>query len=167
MRRRTTLAGVALLGVLQAPVFGQAPEPVPADPGVAEAGAEQAKPVDQAGQGLVRRDPFRPFTLDLRPETKYEPMSPLQRYELSQLRVAGVLLDLVPPRAMLQDNSGMGFIVTPGTPIGRNQGVVTAIEPRRVIVEEKTLDFYGNEQVQRVALEMPKDEDEPQGDGQE
>ena len=51
-----------------------------------------------------------------------------------------------PPRAMLQDNSGMGYIVTPGTPIGRRRGVVKSIEPRRIVVEEHVIDYYGREQ---------------------
>jgi type IV pilus assembly protein PilP len=133
----------------------------PPSPDAAQVGA-QATPA--AGRESHQRDPFRPFTLDLRPPDQHqEPLTPLQRYELAQLRVAAVLLDVKPPRALLQDNSGMGFIVTPGTPIGRNHGVVTAIEPRRVIVEEKVLDFYGNEQTQRVVLEMPKDEQPQRG----
>ena len=64
------------------------------------------------------------------------------------------------PRAMLQDNSGMGFIVTPGTPIGRRHGVVKAIEPRRVVVEEHMLDYYGREQLHEVVIEMPKDDED-------
>lgn len=109
-----------------------------------------------------RRDPFRPFTLDLRPkETTEEFLTPLQRYELRQLQVVGVLLDLEPPRAMVQDSSGMGYIVTPGTLIGRQRGVVTDIQPRQIVVEETYVDFYGREQVKKVVLEMPKEEDEP------
>lgn len=106
-----------------------------------------------------RRDPFRPFTLDLRPDTQeVEILSPLQRYEIAQLRLAGTVADLNPPRAMLQDASGMGFIITPGTPIGRRQGVVKAIENGRVIVEEVVLDYYGTQQVHQVVIEMPRDD---------
>jgi hypothetical protein len=133
-------------------------------PGVGPVPGEAAPEVE--GLEGRQRNPFRPFTLDLRPDYTGEPLTPLERYDLPQLRVAAVLVDLQPPRAMLEDNSGMGFIVTPGTPIGRNRGVVAAIEPRRVIVEEKVLDFYGNEQVQRVVLEMPQ-ENEPQRDSGE
>jgi type IV pilus assembly protein PilP len=106
-----------------------------------------------------RRDPFRPFMFDLR---KREPenveLTPLQRYDLGQLTVVGTMWEMNPPRAMVEDSAGMGFIVTIGTPIGRNGGVVAAIEPRRVIVEEKTVDFYGNEQVNRIVMETPSDE---------
>ncbi len=106
-----------------------------------------------------RRDPFRPFMLDLRRrEPESVELTPLQRYELGQLTVVGTMWEMSPPRAVVEDSAGMGFIVTLGTPMGRNGGVVTAIEPRRVIVEEKTVDFYGNEQVNRIVMETPSEE---------
>jgi hypothetical protein len=127
-------------------------------------GAEQAAAVALENRG---RDPFRPFTLNLRPDTdESEILTPLQRFELPQLRLAGVVLNLRPPRAMLQDNSGMGYIITPGTPIGRRRGVVKSIEPRRIVVEELVLDYYGREQIHQVVIEMPK-EMKPQNPGQE
>lgn len=107
-----------------------------------------------------KRDPFRPFTLDLRRRAQPAPgeTTPLQRYDLGQLKVVGTLWQGNPPRAMIEDAAGMGYIVTLGTPVGPNGGVVAAIEPRRVIVEEKVIDFYGNEQVNRVVMEIPSEE---------
>ena len=135
------------------PADGTAVAPLDGQPGAQPGDEEQAAVPPDLG-----RDPFRPFTLDLRPDVpEGEIVTPLQRYELPQLRLAGVVLDLTTPRAMLQDNSGMGYIVTPGTPIGRRRGVVKAIESRRVIVEETILDYYGREQVHQVVIEMPKD----------
>ncbi len=107
------------------------------------------------------RDPFRPFTLDLKPKKVADEtfLTPLQRYDLQQLTVVGVLLDLEPPRAMVQDDAGMGYIVTPGTQIGRRSGVVTDVQPRQIIVEETYVDFYGREQVRKAILEMPQEEE--------
>ncbi len=136
----------------------------------ATAGASDAAaappPVDGDGALVVeaavdpRRDPFRPFTLNLTGEGPEVGglVSPLQRYELPQLRLAAVVLASNPPRAMLQDNSGMGYIVTPGTPIGRRHGVVKSIEPRRIVVEELVLDYYGRQQAHQVVIEMPRDD---------
>lgn len=145
------------------------PDTAAAPPGmVADIPGADSVPADAVAQAEQlegrQRNPFRPFTLDLRPDNAGEPLTPLERYDLPQLRVAAVLVDLQPPRAMLEDNSGMGFIVTPGTPIGRNRGVVTAIEARRIVVEEKLLDYYGREQTQRVIMEMPKDEEAQRDD---
>ena len=68
---------------------------------------------------------------------------------------------------MLQDNAGMGYIVTPGTPIGRRRGVVKSIEPRRVVVEEHIIDYYGREQTHQVVIEMARDDKQPQSTIQE
>lgn len=160
-------AVVASVPPVGAPVTDSArmTDGVPAADGQPPAGAPAGSAAEVARRG---RDPFRPFTLDLRPEVnENEILTPLQRYELPQLRLAGVVLDLRPPRAMLQDNSGMGYIVTPGTPIGRRHGVVKAIEPRRIVVEEQVLDYYGREQVHQVLIEMPKENKPQQGAGQE
>ena len=104
------------------------------------------------------RDPFRPFAINVRPQVQHLQVTPLQRYELGQLTVSGTIWEVTPPRAMLQDSAGMGYIVTLGTPIGPNGGLVTAIEPERVIVEERVLDFYGKEQVNRIVMETPKED---------
>lgn len=175
MTTRTLTLTFALVGCLCAPVRAVVPgEEAPADAPAAVlpvADREQplrspdpAEPVDpKADDG---RDPFRPFTLDLRPAEPTEPLTPLQTYDLRQLTVAAVMWDFNPPLAMLEDELGMGFIVSPGTLIGRQGGVVTGIQPGRVVVDEKMVDFYGHEQVNRVVLEMPK-ETEPNTAGRE
>jgi hypothetical protein len=117
-------------------------------------GSGEANPVT----AKLPRDPFRPFMLDIRPEV-HAPVTPLQRYELGQLTVVATVWDVSPPRALVEDSLGMGYIITLGTPIGRNGGVVTAIEPERVVVEERVLDFYGREQTNRIVMETPKEEE--------
>lgn len=129
----------------------------------AENGSETRLAVESGVPGYFpegKRDPFRPFTLDLKRRAQPEPgeTTPLQRYDLGQLRLVGTLWQGNPPRAMIEDAAGMGYIVTLGTPVGSNGGVVAAIEPRQVIVEEKVIDFYGNEQVNRVVMEIPSEE---------
>ena len=122
--------------------------------------AEDRTAPQTAAVAAGRRDPFRPFTLDIRPDLETaEPLTPLQQYELRQLTVTAVMWGLTPALAMLEDDMGMGFIVSPGTPIGRHGGIVKAIEPGQVVVEESVLDFYGNRQVNRVVLEIPHEEE--------
>jgi hypothetical protein len=112
------------------------------------------------------RDPFRPFIkLEKSQEAQIEEEAVgVTAYELQQLTLVGVLLDVTPPRALLQDSSGMGYVVTPGVRVGRHGGIVAAIEPGRMIVEEKTSDFYGHEQVTRRVLDIPR-ETEPRAAG--
>ena len=142
-----------IVAALPWPVVAQpAPDAVPPVQ-EASAVAREALPYNAAG----RRDPFRPFTLDIHQEARVQ-LTPLQRYELGQLTVVATVWAASAPRAMVEDSVGMGYIVGVGTPIGRNGGVVTAIEPERVVVEEKVLDFYGNEQVNRIVMETPKED---------
>lgn len=120
-------------------------------------GALRTGEAEAPAQPAQRRDPFRPFTLSRRPEAR-APLTPLQRYELGQLTVVATVWDVSPPRAMVEDSFGMGYIITLGTLIGNNGGVVTAIEPQRVLVEERVFDFYGREQINRLVMETPKEE---------
>jgi Tfp pilus assembly protein PilP len=141
------LVGTALIGAAAAHGLEEAAAPDGDAAKTASANAAQ------------RRDPFRPFTLDLRlrPDRLVQ-LTPLQHYELGQLSVVATVWDVTPPRAMVEDTAGMGYIVSLGTPIGSAGGVVTAIEPQRVVVEERVLDYYGKEQINRIVMETPKEE---------
>jgi type IV pilus assembly protein PilP len=106
-----------------------------------------------------RRDPFRPITLQREQAgVKPELLTPLQRYEVGQLKLVGVIHDVTPPRAMVEDSAGLGFILLPGTPIGPNGGVVTEIKPRQVVVEEWHTDVIGERHRTELLLELPRDE---------
>ncbi len=117
--------------------------------------AAEMEPYDATG----RRDPFRPFVTEPRAAPEQVAFTtPLQRFELGQLRVVGTIWKANPPRAMVEDSAGMGYIVGIGTTIGRSNGVVTAIEPQRIIVEERVLDYFGKEQVNRIVMATPREE---------
>jgi Tfp pilus assembly protein PilP len=131
----------------------------PSDPGA----VSHTEAGDTGQYASTGRDPFRPFTLDLKAQRAGDgPLTPLQKYELGQLKVAGVIAGMDPPRAMVEDSSGMGYIVTVGTPMGRNGGVVRAIEPGKIIVEENYLDFYGKEHLNKIVLAVPSEDGEQQ-----
>ncbi len=141
-----------LLSGAPLPAAVGATEPATAGP----ADALAAWRYDPAG----KRDPFRPVWLATREaESRALPLSPLQGYELSQLKLTGVVLDLDPPRALVEDASGLGFILVPGTPIGTSEGRVTRIGPRQVVVEEWRTDVIGQRHRVEVVLELPADEE--------
>lgn len=86
--------------------------------------------------GSLRRDPFRRTVPHVVPMERTED-GPLQRLTLAQLSLAAVLWgEGVEPRAMLQDSEGTGFLITTGARVGVEGGIVSAIEPGRVIVEQ-------------------------------
>lgn len=103
-----------------------------------------------------KRDPFLP-RLGMgpgKPACAEELKTPLQSYEVGQLKLVGVIWNLEEPRALVEDSAGMGYIVTPGTAIGSSCGAVKEIKPGRVIVEEYYYDFYGERQTREVLMEL-------------
>lgn len=123
------------------------------------------RPVGRAGAGAAeavydptgRRDPFRPPRVN-QTNLAGEARTPLQRYDLGQLRLVAVIYDAQPPRAVVEDDAGLGYIVRVGTPIGANGGAVKAIEQGKVRVEEESIDFYGDRQTSVVVMELAADE---------
>jgi type IV pilus assembly protein PilP len=87
-----------------------------------------------------------------------EARTPLQRYDLGQLRLVAVIYDAQSPRAVVEDNAGLGYIVRVGTPIGANGGAVKVIEKGKMRVEEESIDFYGERQTSEVVMELAAEE---------
>jgi len=102
-----------------------------------------------------RRDPFRPFTLNTRTHSRpRETLSPLERYELGQLRLVGIVWHVKEPSAMIEDSAGLGYVVKVGTPIGPNDGRVTAIKPDQIIVAETYVDLFGGKKRREVNIKL-------------
>ncbi len=93
-----------------------------------------------------KRDPFRPFTLKVekKAETPAEELTPLQRYNLSQLRLTAIIYD--PEKetgiAMVEAPDKKGYNIIVGSEIGG--GKVVRITDTEVQVEVGYEDFYGN-----------------------
>lgn len=102
-----------------------------------------------------RRDPFVPLSRIRRPiETSNEPATPLQSYDLSQFRLAGVIVGKGASKAMVIAPDGKSYILSEGVKIGKNSGVVITINSESVLVEEKYYDFSGNviENIQEIVV---------------
>lgn len=118
----------------------------------------EVKTQSQEGQRFSpgnRRDPFRPFNLDVRPSARQrENLAPLERYELGQLKLVGVVWDKNEPKAMIEDSAGLGYVVKVGTPIGVNDGKVKAIKPNGIVIGEFYIDLYGTKKMRDVELRL-------------
>jgi Tfp pilus assembly protein PilP len=103
-----------------------------------------------------KRDPFTPPFSTAAPETvdSNEPKTPLQRFDLGQLKLVGVIWETDEPKALVEDSGGLGYIIMRGTLIGSRGGVVKMIEPKRVIIEEYETDFFGKRQIQKKELRL-------------
>ena len=105
-------------------------------------------PYDPVG----RRDPFRPPRAGT--AQTGEPRTPLQRYEIGQLKLVAIIYETRDPRAVVEDDQKLGYIVKVGTPIGPNGGVVRAIERGRVVITEQAADYYGERRENEVTMEL-------------
>jgi len=83
-----------------------------------------------------------------------EARTPLQRYDLGQLRLVAVIYDAQSPRAVVEDDAGLGYIVRVGTPIGPNEGKIKQIKPAEVVIEENFIDFYGARKNREVSMRI-------------
>ena len=109
-----------------------------------QAEKEPGEPKPAVPLVIGKRDPFRPFTLNNRPsQRRRENLSPLERYELGQLKLVGVIWDIKQPNAIVEDSAGLGYMVRIGTPIGSNEGKVKTIQPAGLVIEEFQFDVYG------------------------
>lgn len=131
--------------VVSGPGWGAAPPPEP---------ATAVEPADEAAYDPIgRRDPFRPPHA-ASAVAAGEPRTPLERYEIGQLKLVAVIYDTRDPRAVVEDDAGLGYIIKVGTPIGLNGGQVRAIERGQVLVEEDSVDFYGDRHPASVVLQL-------------
>lgn len=117
-----------------------------------EASEEDTYRYDPSG----KRDPFFSplYRVTEQSPTTSEARTPLQRLDLGQFKVVGILLETDEPKALIEDNSGLGYIVTPGTLIGSKGGIIKSIEPDRILVEEYETDFYGKRQTLERELSL-------------
>ena len=128
----------------------------PASAGLLDLPEKKAEPTATPRYSSAgKRDPFQP--LPLKAQAKRRPrenLSPLERYDLGQLKLVGIVWDTKAPRAMVEDAAGLGYVVGVGTPIGPNDGKIREIRPTEVVIEENYIDFYGARKNRRVSMKL-------------
>lgn len=105
-----------------------------------------------------RRDPFAPIIQELQPGKTDSTLPPLQRVTLTELNLIAVVWGAYGYTAMVQTPDGYGYTVRRGTRVGQNNGVVSAVTERGIIVQERFTDVYGKKQErEHVKLLHPKE----------
>ena len=132
-------------------------EPAKAEAGISSLPAKKPEQPERPRYSSVgKRDPFRPLSLKAKASQRArENLSPLERYELGQLKLVAIVWDIKEPKAMVEDGTGLGYVVKIGTLIGPNEGKVKAIKPTEVVIEEHVTDFYGARKSQEVSMKLP------------
>jgi type IV pilus assembly protein PilP len=108
-----------------------------------------------------RRDPFSSLLTIKDPVTDdAEPLTPLQKFGLNEMRLIAIVIGKDEPRAMIEAPDSKAYTLTPGVKIGRNKGVVQAITPHEIIVEERFRDFAGTTRTEIKRITLPHGEGE-------
>jgi Tfp pilus assembly protein PilP len=105
-----------------------------------------------------KRDPFRSAILGESLAGK-ETMPPLQRREISELKLIGIVWDRAGYNAMLETPDGKGYTVKVGTIVGPKKGIVRKITKRTVVIEEKYMDIIGEMKTREIIMELPSKEE--------
>ena len=107
-------------------------------------------------------DPFEPLIQE-KPPQEDKPvvdnrpkriLTPLEKIELSQIRLVAVIIMKDRSIAMVEEASGKGYEVGIGTYIGKNQGKVFEIRKSSIVVKELVKDYKGRlkERVREIKL---------------
>jgi type IV pilus assembly protein PilP len=105
-------------------------------------------------------DPFKPFIQLTSVRRNGPPLTPLQRYDLSQLKLVAIIASPEGNVGLVEDSAGKGFFLKKGTLIGKNDGKVSRILKDRVIIEELFQDIYGKAKNSEVSLYLYRPEEE-------
>lgn len=138
---------------------------VPAAPAAAPfAPVEVAKAVDDAPEApkseeytynpIGKRDPFRTFIAS-QESSKIPAPTPLQRFDIDQYSLVGIVWGTDRPRGMVEDPEMVGHVVEIGTYIGKNWGKVTQITSDKIVVTEEYLTVDGTLVVNPIEIVLP------------
>lgn len=108
-------------------------------------------------------DPFMPLYKD-EPVAKAKkkkkkrrlPLTPLEKVDLSQLKLVGIIRAPSGDKALVQESSGKGYIVKKGTYIGIHAGRVINVLKDKIIVEEEIETELGIYKLHERELKMHK-----------
>jgi type IV pilus assembly protein PilP len=106
-------------------------------------------------------DPFKPFIqLTSTGIPRTGPLTPLQKYDISQLKLVAIISTHDGNIALVEDSLGKGYFLKKGTLIGKSNGKVTKIFKDKVVIEEDYQDIYGQTKAQEISLFLHRPEEE-------
>ncbi len=144
-------------------VAAKPPQPVQAQASSAKTAAGVERLLDFTG----KKDPFKPFApeqVQAAPRVeakKAEPVRtgellPIQSYEVTKFKVAGIIAGLKENSALIVDPAGKGYVVKQGMMIGSNDGRINRITPAGIEVIEQYRDDNGHLRKRSIILTLPK-----------
>jgi len=158
---------------MPAPTAGT-PAPTPAAPAAAPGPKEAPKPAASPATTMTaapgaavppadrvegysydpksRRDPFQSLTKVIKSASLQSQMPPLQRVQISDMKLLGIMWGGYGYHGLIQTPDGKGYTVKEGMLLGTNNGVIRTITDKAIIVSEPTIDIAGRKSTKEVEL---------------
>jgi Tfp pilus assembly protein PilP len=89
-------------------------------------------------------------------------LPPLQKMELSQIKLVAIVEAGEMTRALVEDSTGTGYIIQVGTKMGTNDGEVSAVQSESVEVSEQYKNYLGEVKTRVQVLKLRLKEGETQ-----
>ena len=109
-----------------------------------------------------KRDPFKPF-IHIGPageeKRKGKRLTPLEKLELGQLTLTGIVWGAGENMAVVEDSVGRGYILRRGARIGMHSGRVMSILKDSIIIRERHRDHFGKSKSVRTSLKLHDEEE--------
>jgi type IV pilus assembly protein PilP len=178
MKKRNSpyLLLVSLVGVLLIPGGCNKKEQPPPPPPAQTKPVVKAQPPVQKQQSSAkisghlvasldftnRKDPFKPYAAPqvpaIRPaaSTRTTDLLPIQIYDVSKFKVAGIIVGLKENTALVVDPAGKGYVVKEGMLIGNNDGKISKVTASSLEVAESYRDDNGHLRKRTIKLTLPQ-----------
>ena len=106
-------------------------------------------------------DPFEPAMIAAEgavagKKKNLRPLTPLERFDVGQLKLSGVIQAPSGNRALVEEASGKGYIVSRGAYIGIYSGQIVQIFNDRIVIEEELEDDQGKTYVRQREMKLQK-----------
>ncbi len=99
-----------------------------------------------------RRDPFQSLTKMIKSASLQSQMPPLQRVQISDMKLLGIMWGGYGYYGLVQTPDGKGYTVKEGMLLGTNNGIIKTITDKAIIVSEPTVDIAGRKSTKEVEL---------------
>ncbi len=120
---------------------------------------EKAAPVYTYNPG-GRVDPFAPIIIKETKKAKAGDRPPLERYNITDMKLSGIVWGGFGYNAMIEGPDGKGYFVRTGTVIGPNRGVIKKITQSTLVIEEKFKNYAGETERKEIIVELRKKQEE-------
>ncbi len=103
-----------------------------------------------------KRDPFSPLIVKEDRKALMGERPPLERYNISDFKLSGIVWGGFGYNAMLEGPDGKGYFVHVGTILGQNKGIVKKITQHTMVIEEKFKNISGETNRKEIVIELRK-----------